>query len=82
MIKATLKKKAFNWGLAYSFRGLVSYHGRECRRHVGRHGAGKRVAKSSDLQASGRRDTEPAMGTENLTSRGNLPLTRPQFLFP
>lgn len=28
--KATLTKKAFNWGLIYSFRGLVcSHHGRE-----------------------------------------------------
>jgi hypothetical protein len=26
MTKATLIKKTFNWGLAYSFRGLVYYH--------------------------------------------------------
>ena len=62
MTKATLMEKAFNWGLAYSFRNLVHYHGGG---HGGRH-VSEALADSCDQQAAGQeRDTVPLQCFEN-----------------
>jgi hypothetical protein len=56
IIKATLLKKAFNGGLAYSFRGLIHYHHGESVA-AGTHGTGE-VAESYNLiHRQGERET-------------------------
>ena len=43
MAKAVYKMKAFNWGLGYSFGGLVhDHHGRE-------HGSRQAAARQTDI---------------------------------
>ena len=49
MTKATLMRKTFNWGLAYSFRALVHcHHGRKHgSMQADRHSAGEGVETST-----------------------------------
>jgi hypothetical protein len=62
MTKATLKRKAFNWGLAYSFRSLVHFlHGTGMVVHNA--GAG---AESYILMCRQREETALGVGIQNL----------------
>ena len=54
-----LIKKAFNQGLAYSFRGLVCYHGED---QGGKHGAGGIAKGYIMICRPGRKDRNTGLG--------------------
>ena len=82
MVKATYKRKHFNYWLAYSLRGLVHYHDGEV--HDGRQAGG--VAESICL--THKKDTESKLGltcgfeTSKSSPSDTFPPRRPHLLIP